>query len=352
MWIKFVVRSLSPEHRETMMKICKILFFLSMLLASPLLLSGCGTLEGENTGGGLNLKLGIPATRKIAQSPSEVYTRIASQIHACWLGGEKPLLPDYRFFAEAPSGNGEARIVLHQKTGDESKRGRLAYAIKMKPVSGGTLISTDSYRIDSVEQQGEMQRAVVMWAHGSADCDAGKQPEEEIAEGEEGDNKLADGAVIGPPVAAAASAGIDKATAGLPPLPERRPRARARRFMQKLAARRKSRQKQRRKPPRMRGAVADASQLSASAIKMTGGGRIRFDLLPGREKLSGRTKPKPKPRPRPVRRQAAAAPASATPVDVFEEMRQQQAQEAKNRAAATLPNKHNFVESSPAFAGR
>jgi hypothetical protein len=162
-----------------------------LLVMAVLLLAGCSALpklggggdDAAGGSGGLNLGLGslTPSHVIVAEKPSDVYTRLARQIYACWLSSDPPLLPGQMFYAETePGDTGEARISLHTP-GEDNHKGLRTYAISMRRVPEGTQIETEPLRIEDAAQRDLMHRSVMAWAQGETACDAGKVPGAAVA---------------------------------------------------------------------------------------------------------------------------------------------------------------------------
>ena len=144
-----------------------------LIVGAMCVLAACGA-----TGSGSQVPVSKgPTTVVKGNTPVQLYSHIARQVHTCWLNPSDPVLTRHVFRAEAPAGGGRggqaASIVIHDKTRDK-KLGLKAFSIDFRPVRDGTQIVTQNHNLPYALGQ-KLVSDVGYWAQGGGNCDGPAQ---------------------------------------------------------------------------------------------------------------------------------------------------------------------------------
>lgn len=102
------------------------------------------------------------------QKPVAVYTRLAKQIHSCWLNAAAPKLENHGFHAEVESGNAKkASIIIFQK--HEGRRGLQSFRIEVHGTIGGSSVEAKNRRLEK-SQDLAFRADISRWAQGDYTC--------------------------------------------------------------------------------------------------------------------------------------------------------------------------------------
>lgn len=114
---------------------------------------------------------GISAPESVhsGASPIATYTYIAQQVHSCWLTPGAPKLPNHGFHADvSPKDANTAKIILYEK-GPDKKRGTQVFKIVIGGSGGGSVITSDNYRLDA-RLDAAFKADLARWAKGDSNC--------------------------------------------------------------------------------------------------------------------------------------------------------------------------------------
>ncbi|HVY42680.1 MAG TPA: hypothetical protein VG966_06580 [Hyphomicrobiaceae bacterium] len=123
-------------------------------------------------------KLAMPSNGAYAETPTEIYTRIARGALSCWFGASGPLKGTHIFHADVapPSEKAGAEIIIYTRDAEApSPRALRAFRIAITRAPEGTFVASENMKIPEPLATG-MREDVTRWAGGGAGC-SGTSPE-------------------------------------------------------------------------------------------------------------------------------------------------------------------------------
>lgn len=101
--------------------------------------------------------------------PVAVYTKLAKQIHACWLNPAAPKLKDHSFHAEVGSGNAQDASITLFKKNEDGRRGLQAFRIEIQGTLSGSSVEAKNRRLEK-SQDFAFRADLIRWAEGREEC--------------------------------------------------------------------------------------------------------------------------------------------------------------------------------------
>jgi hypothetical protein len=105
-------------------------------------------------------------------SPTEIYTRIARGVTACWFGSHGSLKGAYILHADAepPARGGRSELVIHEKDqGLPNPRGNRAFRVTITPNGDNAALEVENVRFP-LEIGQHMRAQVRRWARNDLSC--------------------------------------------------------------------------------------------------------------------------------------------------------------------------------------
>jgi hypothetical protein len=105
-------------------------------------------------------------------SPTEIYTRIARGVTACWFGSHGDLKGTHLLHADAepPARGGRSELVIHEKDKEmPNPRGNRAFRVTITPNGDNATLEIENVRF-SLEKGQSMRAQVRRWARNDLTC--------------------------------------------------------------------------------------------------------------------------------------------------------------------------------------
>jgi hypothetical protein len=103
------------------------------------------------------------------EKPVAVYTKLARQIHTCWLNAAAPKLKDHGFYAEVGAGDSNEAVINIYKKDQNGKRGLQALRIEIHGNISGSTVEAKNRRLEK-SQEFAFREDLTRWAQGNQNC--------------------------------------------------------------------------------------------------------------------------------------------------------------------------------------